>query len=157
MNRARGPDSGHWKGGRSLTTQGYVNVTNHYEHPRAYKGRLLEHILIYEQHNHCCLLRWANIHHKNGIKIDNRPENLEAMMIGQHTRMHASTIPSNRSCNNCHSNTTQTDRHGGPSWFHNRDTGIGFWCQKCYMKLYWWPNNPIYKKQWRARRKDGQA
>lgn len=147
----RGPQANHWKGGKSISTQGYILVSNHYDHPRATNGIMLEHIFVYEEFKKCCLLSWANVHHINHNKQDNRPENLDAMMIGQHTRIHASTIPNDRYCDNCHSSTTQADRNGGVSWFVNRKTGIGFWCQKCYLKLYWRPMNPHYKKQYLAR------
>jgi hypothetical protein len=133
-NYNRGSESHLWKGGRGLSTQGYILASSHYEHPRASKGRVLEHIIVYEQHNNCCLLRWANIHHKNHNKTDNRPENLEAMMIGEHTRMHMSTIPSDRLCDNCHSRITSGDRNGGLNWYHNRISGIGFWCSTCYQR-----------------------
>ena len=41
--------------------------------------RVKVHRLIYENHHKCCLLDWVDIHHINGIKDDNRIENLEAM------------------------------------------------------------------------------
>ena len=47
-----------------------------------------EHRYNWEQANQACLLAWSDIHHLNGIKTDNRPENLDAMMKYQHTLHH---------------------------------------------------------------------
>lgn len=52
-------------------------------------GYVREHRLVYEQHNKCSLLKWTVIHHKNGIKTDNRIENLEPVKNNaQHHLLH---------------------------------------------------------------------
>lgn len=75
-----GSESGAWKGGR-YKSEGYMFV---YVHPsdffysmRRKNGYVLEHRLIMAQHLNRCLLDWEVVHHKNGIKNDNRLENLE--------------------------------------------------------------------------------
>jgi hypothetical protein len=71
-----GSESSHWKGGRLTTTQGYISVkiTNH---PNANSdGYILEHRLVAEQTIGRFLKNTEIVHHINGIKIDNRPENL---------------------------------------------------------------------------------
>jgi len=55
------------------------------EHPRADScGRVLEHILVWERYHNRSLPTNFIIHHINGIRIDNRPENLLAMGKSKH-------------------------------------------------------------------------
>lgn len=77
-----GPRSGSlhkgWKGGRTLNKDGYVEVYCP-GHPNAKKHTryILEHRLVMEEKLGRYLLRTEVVHHKNGVKTDNRPENLE--------------------------------------------------------------------------------
>jgi hypothetical protein len=72
-----------WKGGRQTKTDGYILVKCP-DHPNAQsKGYILEHRLVMEQQLGRYLDPNETVHHKNGIRGDNRPENLE-LRIGQH-------------------------------------------------------------------------
>jgi len=76
------------KNKESLSSNGYkrIHVSGH---PRADRyGRVFEHIVVWEQEHNACLLLWGRIHHRNHVKTDNRPENLEAMMHRDHPRLH---------------------------------------------------------------------
>lgn len=61
---------------RATTSHGYVRVKSP-NHPRAHGQRVYEHILVMEDTLGRCLIPGENVHHKNGVKDDNRPENLE--------------------------------------------------------------------------------
>jgi len=72
--RRRGSSNPSWRGGRS-TRDGYVTLTTYDENGD--RKTVLEHRLVMEKRLGRSLRKNENVHHKNGVKKDNRPENLE--------------------------------------------------------------------------------
>lgn len=66
-----------WKGGRVRESQGYVRVLSPSHPGHDGQGYVLEHRLVMEAHLGRTLLPTEVVHHINGIKDDNRIENLE--------------------------------------------------------------------------------
>ena len=75
-----------WKGGKTHS-QGYVLVMNKTHRRANTNGYVWEHILVWENTHKKELPKGWVIHHLNGIKDDNRPENLLAMKRGEHINL----------------------------------------------------------------------
>lgn len=70
--RQNGSKASKWKGGRFTSKNGYVSL---YTGPG--QSRIPEHRLVMEEHIGRPLLKKETVHHKNGVRNDNRIENLE--------------------------------------------------------------------------------
>lgn len=76
-SKRSGANSPVWKGGRYLDDGGYIRIRKYGYAGQTKSGYIREHIYIMEQHLGRQLYKGETVHHKNGIKIDNRLENLE--------------------------------------------------------------------------------
>jgi hypothetical protein len=85
--------SNKWKGGKTVTAGGYTHVwlssDSLYYKMVNKTGKLCEHRLVMAQHLGRCLQPFEIVHHKNGIKTDNRIENLELTISGEHSKNHS--------------------------------------------------------------------
>lgn len=89
-----------WSGGRSYNGQGYVRVwVPPEDRPRfAGRGYALEHRLVMEQMLGRPLKPYEQVHHKNGVRDDNRPENLELWNRSHPDGLRASDLPHCPTC-----------------------------------------------------------
>ena len=82
-----------WRGGHPKHSGGYiltyVESTNFFHEMANKDHQILEHRLVMAKHLGRCLQSWEVIHHKNGIKDDNRLENLELSTNGSHSIEHS--------------------------------------------------------------------
>lgn len=83
----RGSNSPRWKGGRMVDSHsGYVFIYKP-DHPHAYRNKYVtEHRFVMEKHIGRFLESWETVHHINGIRDDNRIENLELLPSGRHNK-----------------------------------------------------------------------
>lgn len=78
----KGDKSYNWRGGR-VEQEGYIMIQCP-GHPRAnIRGYVFEHRLVMEEYLDRYLLPIETVHHKNGMRADNRLENLE-LWNGKH-------------------------------------------------------------------------
>jgi maltoporin len=143
-----GKDNPMWKGGRTISREGYVLIKD-WNHPRTHaNGYVLEHIKVLEQKLQRPLAKNEVTHHINGNKMDNRPENLEAVNRAHHITYHhlgasyAKHIEKVTVCSICGSSKTKMnfkknkiDKY--PLWLytpgHKHDNDYAL-CQTCWTR-----------------------
>ena len=98
--------------GRFVRSDGYVAV-------RRGDGFILEHRAIMEAHLGRSLETWEHVHHRNGVKSDNRLDNLEVLSVANHAKIHHKGIDRScyhvATCNECgtafHRRIKETEKH----------------------------------------------
>lgn len=77
-----------WKGGRRVSNYGYI-LLHMPDHPMARPdGYILEHRLVMSEYLGRLLEKDEDIHHIDGNKKNNDPNNLELMTRSEHMRLH---------------------------------------------------------------------
>ncbi len=85
----RGEHSSNWKGGRRKSVDGYIIIKlqpDDFFYPMTDRdGYIKEHRLVVARRLGRCLLKSEPVHHINGVRDDNRDDNLEILNNGSHT------------------------------------------------------------------------
>ena len=80
-----------WTGGKIKNDKGYIKILAP-NHPKNIYGYYFEHRIIMEKHIGRYLESNEDVHHINGIKDDNRIENLEILTDSNHSKLTYQTI-----------------------------------------------------------------
>lgn len=87
-NGRNGAEASNWKGGFYKTAGGHI-YEHAPDHPAAnINGYVMQHRLVVEKRIGRLLRQGEVVHHINGIKTDNRDENLELMTVSEHRKEH---------------------------------------------------------------------
>lgn len=89
-----GEENPMWKGGRYKKKDGYVMILDHTSPMANHSGYVFEHRLLMAKKLGRPILRSEVVHHINGIKDDNRIENLAIISKGKHSHIHFKGKPS---------------------------------------------------------------
>jgi hypothetical protein len=84
----RGEETPAWKGGQYTSHTGYVFIATPNHPSRSYRGYVKRSVLVLEQKLGRLMLPNADCHHINGIKDDDRPDNLEEVPHVGHSIYH---------------------------------------------------------------------
>jgi hypothetical protein len=134
LPKLSGKNSSSWNGGKFTRKDGYVEIYSP-QHPRVLTRKakmirqyVMEHILLAESKLGRFLHDNEVVHHLNGIRNDNRIENIVVMTRAKHAKEHNPRVPKNKwahsyaSCLGC---GTIEKKHWGKGY-----------CRNCFMRRF---------------------
>lgn len=130
-----GEDSPLFRGGKTKDCYGYVILSSKKFGEDI--GRS-EHRVIFESHLGRKLKSHEIIHHKNGVKDDNRIENLELMNRSSHASEHSKKTGTFMACSVC----------GSERWYGvvlAKSLKLPYLCRECYPLHRWDVKHPLSK------------
>lgn len=130
-SQIRGERTSRWKGGRYRHKDGYILVLVPGHPFKDRHGYMLEHRLVVETSLGRYLSKDEHIHHINGVKDDNRIENLQVMSNSEHLKL---------------------------EWFNRETNGLKRCVATQFKKgLVPWNKNPTRRAENRKARRSGKA
>jgi hypothetical protein len=138
----RGDRHYNWGNGKQKSNGYYMLYKPDYPFSDS-RGRIFEHRYVWEITHKACLLKWSHVHHKDGNKINNEQQNLEAMMFKNHLSLeHAGKRVivdlSKRLCDFCGCGTTFDYYKTGLKryhWYRDKFDNKKWRCKKCYFRV----------------------
>jgi len=122
-HHTRGHRHARWNGGRFRIRTGYI-VVRAPDHPHAtVRGTVFEHRLVMERMIGRYLEPHEIVHHRDGDRGNNAPDNLELMERPAHARLHAALPGWSREHARCVACGTTEHRHEARGY-----------CVKCYWR-----------------------
>lgn len=95
-NRKKTGPRSNWTYSKKLNKDGYLIMYGGNHPYQSGRWMIAEHIMLMEMHIKRRIKKEECVHHKNGIKTDNRMENLQLMRINVHSSEHSKKISKTR-------------------------------------------------------------
>lgn len=93
----KGKQNSMWKGGRTIASNGYVLIRVGMEHPFAdCRGYAYEHRVVASEKIGRLISSSEQVHHIDGNKTNNHPDNLEVLTVQQHCYKHRKSSSNRR-------------------------------------------------------------
>lgn len=141
-HNVKGENHPRWKGGRMITSDGYISIWDP-NHPFCNrKKRVPEHRKVLEEiySKLFGVIIYINpkefaVHHIDNNRLNNDPLNLELIRHTDHASVTYRKDMSDRFCSICKSNDTRIDKKGYKHWYKHPITKEKWVCNNCYQNI----------------------